>query len=85
MITTITSSNWPKSSAQYDGFRALSGDALFVQINHEKWRIQRKRLSPAFSPHVIDAQYACFAKHLTVSNSAGVNKIMLLLKVIHDP
>ena len=73
MITTITSSNWPKSSAQYDGFRPLSGDALFVQTNHEKWRMQRKRLAPAFQPNIIDAQYACFAKHLHVSKRPGVN------------
>ncbi|KAL9126809.1 MAG: hypothetical protein Q9217_004204 [Psora testacea] len=64
MITTIANSNWPKSSAQYDGFRPLSGDALFVQTNHEKWHIQRKRLAPAFQPQIIDAQYAGFAKHL---------------------
>lgn len=63
----------------------MSGDALFVQTNHEKWRIQRKRLAPAFQPNIIDAQYSCFAKHLTVSNSADANTIMLLLKVIHDP
>lgn len=85
MITTIANSNWPKSSAQYDGFRPLSGDALFVLTDHEKWRVQRKRLAPAFQPNVIDAQYACFAKHLTVSNNAGEKNIMLLLKVIRDP
>ena len=84
MITTIANSNWPKSSAQYDGFRPLSGDALFIQINHEKWRIQRKRLAPAFAPQIIEGQYACFAKHLAVSNSAGVNTIMLLLTIDHD-
>ncbi|KAL8994465.1 MAG: hypothetical protein Q9169_005574 [Polycauliona sp. 2 TL-2023] len=71
MITAITSSNWPKAGAQYEGFRPLSGDALFVQTNHEKWRTQRKRLAPAFAPNIIDAQYACFAKHLTASNNAG--------------
>ncbi|KAI4281959.1 MAG: hypothetical protein L6R38_003302 [Xanthoria sp. 2 TBL-2021] len=65
MITAITNSNWPKSSAQYEGFRPLSGDALFVQTNHEKWHMQRKRLAPAFQPQIIDAQYGCFAKHLT--------------------
>lgn len=82
MITTITSSNWPKSSAQYEGFRPLSGDALFVQIDHQKWHMQRKRLAPAFQPQIIDAQYDCFAKHLTVSKNAGVDIIMSLLKVI---
>ncbi|KAL8659388.1 MAG: hypothetical protein Q9226_000464 [Calogaya cf. arnoldii] len=65
MITTITTSNWPKSAAQYEGFKPLSGDALFVQTNHEKWHIQRKRLAPAFQPQIIEAQYGCFAKHLT--------------------
>jgi cholesterol 24-hydroxylase len=85
MITTISNTNWPKSAAQYDGFRPLSGDALFVQTNHEKWRVQRKRLAPAFSPHIIDAQYSSFAKHLTVSRSVDLNTIFLLLEVIHDP
>lgn len=84
MITAITNSNWPKSSAQYEGFRPLSGDALFVQTNHEKWHMQRKRLAPAFQPQIIDAQYGCFAKHLTVSSSAGVKTIVLLLTLIHD-
>ncbi|KAL8984153.1 MAG: hypothetical protein Q9205_001795 [Flavoplaca limonia] len=65
MINAITTSNWAKSAAQYDGFRPLSGDALFVQTNHEKWHMQRKRLAPAFQPQVIDAQYGAFAKHLT--------------------
>ncbi|KAL8812287.1 MAG: hypothetical protein Q9223_001156 [Gallowayella weberi] len=65
MITAITNSNWPKSAAQYDGFRPLSGDALFIQTDHEKWHMQRKRLAPAFQPNIIDAQYPCFAKHLT--------------------
>lgn len=64
MITTISNSNWQKASTQYDGFRPLSGDALFVQTNHDKWRIQRKRLAPAFQPNIIEGQYACFAKHL---------------------
>lgn len=74
MITTIANSNWPKSKTQYDGFRPLSGDALFVQTDHEKWRIQRKRLAPAFSPNIIEAQYDCFAKHLTVSDREGVTQ-----------
>ncbi|KAI6088749.1 cytochrome P450 46A1 [Hypoxylon rubiginosum] len=65
IITEITTLNWPKSSAQYAGFRPLSGDALFVQTNHEKWRIQSKRLAPAFQPHVIQAQRPCLAKHLS--------------------
>ncbi|KAL9599267.1 MAG: hypothetical protein Q9219_003969 [cf. Caloplaca sp. 3 TL-2023] len=65
MINTIANANWSKSAAQYDGFRPLSGDALFVQTNHEKWKMQRKRLAPAFQPQIIEAQYAAFAKHLT--------------------
>lgn len=84
MITAITNSNWPKSSAQYEGFRPLSGDALFVQTNHEKWHMQRKRLAPAFQPQIIDAQYGCFAKHLTVSSSAGVKTVVLLLTLIRN-
>lgn len=66
MIAKITTANWPKSSAQYDGFRPLNGDALFAQTNHEKWKIQRKRLAPAFQPQTIDSQYPYLKKHLSV-------------------
>ncbi|KAL8828564.1 MAG: hypothetical protein Q9191_002517 [Dirinaria sp. TL-2023a] len=85
MITTISNSNWQKAATQYDGFRPLSGDALFVQTNHDKWRIQRKRLAPAFQPNIIEGQYACFAKHLNVSSSKGLNTIASLLMFVHDP
>ncbi|KAI3324061.1 cytochrome P450 46A1 [Xylariaceae sp. AK1471] len=64
IIAEITTSNWPKSASQYDGFKPLDGDALFVQTNHERWRMQSKRLAPAFQPHVIQAQYPCLAKHI---------------------
>ncbi|CZS99106.1 uncharacterized protein RAG0_07577 [Rhynchosporium agropyri] len=64
MIFKITTANWPKSSLQYDGFQPLSGDALFVQTIHEIWRVQRKRVAPAFQPQVIDQQYSYVTKHL---------------------
>jgi cytochrome P450 len=67
MIAKIATANWPKSTQQYKGFRPLNGDALFVQTDHERWKVQRKRLAPAFQPSVINEQYPCFAKHLTVS------------------
>lgn len=71
VIIEITTSNWPKSSVQYDGFRPLSGDALFLQTNPHRWRIQRKRLAPAFQPNVIEAQYSSFSRHLWVSARSG--------------
>ncbi|XMA18427.1 hypothetical protein WAI453_011218 [Rhynchosporium graminicola] len=64
MIFKITTANWPKSSLQYDVFQPLSGDALFVQTIHEIWRVQRKRVAPAFQPQVIDQQYSYVTKHL---------------------
>jgi len=63
-IAEILTANWPKSESQYEGFRVLDGDALFVQTNHERWRMQSKRLAPAFQPHVVQAQYPCLAKHI---------------------
>ena len=67
MIMKIAMANWPKASIQYDGFKPLNGNALFVQLNHDRWRIQRKRLEPAFQHHVIRAQHEAFSKHLEVS------------------
>lgn len=52
---------------QYDGFKPLSGDALFVQTDKHRARIQRKHLNPAFQPRVIEAQYDSLSKHLKVS------------------
>lgn len=67
IIAEIATSNWPKSAAQYDGFKPLDGDALFVQTNQDRWRMQSKRLAPAFQPSVIQSQYPCLAKHIGVS------------------
>ncbi|KAI0977543.1 cytochrome P450 46A1 [Xylaria arbuscula] len=64
IVATIATANWPKSAAQYEGFRPLDGDALFLQTDLKKWRIQSKRLAPAFQPLVIQAQYPCLKKHL---------------------
>lgn len=64
IIAEIAISNWPKSAAQYDGFKPLDGDALFVQTNMARWKMQSKRLAPAFQPSVIQAQYPCLAKHI---------------------
>lgn len=87
MIAKITTANWPKSSAQYDGFRPLNGDALFVQTHHEKWKIQRKRLAPAFQPQTVDAQYPYFAKHLAnyieLLDSAAKNNTVVDISSLH--
>ncbi|KAI1189793.1 cytochrome P450 46A1 [Nemania serpens] len=64
IIAEIATSNWPKSAAQYDGFKPLDGDALFVQTNQDRWKMQSKRLAPAFQPNVIQSQYPCLAKHI---------------------
>ncbi|KAJ8119553.1 hypothetical protein ONZ43_g3518 [Nemania bipapillata] len=64
IIAEIATSNWPKSAAQYDGFKPLDGDALFVQTNQDRWKMQSKRLAPAFQPSVIQSQYPCLAKHI---------------------
>ncbi|KAI0452983.1 cytochrome P450 46A1 [Xylaria acuta] len=64
IIAEIATSNWPKSAAQYDGFKPLDGDALFVQTNQDRWRMQSKRLAPAFQPNVIQSQYPCLARHI---------------------
>ncbi|KAI1435478.1 cytochrome P450 46A1 [Xylaria sp. CBS 124048] len=64
MIAEIATTNWPKSEAQYEGFRPLDGDALFVQTNQERWKMQSKRLAPAFQPSVIQSQYGALAKHI---------------------
>lgn len=66
IIAKIATANWPKSEAQYAGFRPLDGDALFLQTDMEKWRMQSKRLAPAFQPKVVREQYPFFAKHLKV-------------------
>lgn len=66
IIAEISTSNWPKSAAQYDGFKPLDGDALFVQTNQDRWKMQSKRLAPAFQPNVIKSQYPCLAKHIGV-------------------
>ncbi|KAI2636845.1 cytochrome P450 46A1 [Xylaria nigripes] len=64
MIAEIATANWQKAEAQYDGFRPLDGDALFVQTNLERWKMQSKRLAPAFQPSVIASQYTSLAKHI---------------------
>ncbi|KAI0973388.1 cytochrome P450 46A1 [Xylaria arbuscula] len=64
LVAEIATSNWPKSAAQYDGFKPLDGDALFVQTNQERWKMQSKRLAPAFQPSVIAQQYPCLAGHI---------------------
>ncbi|KAI0864078.1 cytochrome P450 46A1 [Xylaria cubensis] len=64
IIAEIATTNWPKSAAQYDGFKPLDGDALFITSNHDKWRMQSKRLAPAFQPNVIAQQYSCLAGHI---------------------
>ncbi|TGJ80719.1 hypothetical protein E0Z10_g8043 [Xylaria hypoxylon] len=64
LIAKIATQNWPKSASQYDGFKPLDGDALFVQTNQERWKMQSKRLAPAFQPNVIQSQYPCLAGHI---------------------
>lgn len=50
-----------------------------MQTNHEKWRIQSKRLAPAFQPHVIQAQRPCLAKHLSVGLDVTPNLVGALI------
>ncbi|KAI0483738.1 cytochrome P450 46A1 [Xylaria cf. heliscus] len=81
IIAEIATSNWPKSAAQYDGFKPLDGDALFVQTNQDRWRIQSKRLAPAFQPGVIQSQYPCLARHIgnyvrKLDNAAQTNSVI---------
>ncbi|KAF3761346.1 cytochrome P450 [Cryphonectria parasitica EP155] len=65
MIHTIATENWEKASSQYEGFRPLSGDALFMPKAHTKWLRQRKSLSPAFGPQVIRMQYPTLRRYIT--------------------
>ncbi|KAG9377140.1 CypX Cytochrome P450 [Pyrenophora tritici-repentis] len=48
LISKIANQNWPKAPAQYEGFKPLSGSALFAQMDHTRWHSQRKALAPAF-------------------------------------
>ncbi|OTB01256.1 hypothetical protein M426DRAFT_75321 [Hypoxylon sp. CI-4A] len=64
IISEIATTNWPKSETQYEGFRPLDGDALFVQTDTERWKMQSKRLAPAFQPHIIQGQYGSLKKHI---------------------
>ena len=74
MISKIMMADWPKAPEQYAGFKPLHGDALFVQLNKERWRLQRKRLELAFQHHVIRAQHEAFSQHLEVSAPIQVFK-----------
>ncbi|KAH8164510.1 hypothetical protein CIB48_g3746 [Xylaria polymorpha] len=81
IIAEIATANWPKSAAQYDGFKPLDGDALFVQTNQHRWRMQSKRLAPAFQPNVIQSQYPCLANHIgnyvrQLDNAAKTNSVI---------
>ncbi|THG99701.1 hypothetical protein EW026_g2692 [Hermanssonia centrifuga] len=64
LIAQIANENWPKSPAQYDGFKPLSGDALFAQMDQMRWKHQRKSLAPAFQPQTINSQYDKLEKYL---------------------
>lgn len=66
MIAKIANSNWPKAYAQYEGFKPLSGNALFAQMDHTRWARQRKSLAPAFGPGVVNAQFLSLRKYLIV-------------------
>lgn len=69
MVAKILNSNWPKAPGQYEGFKPLSGSALFAQMDHQRWHVQRKALAPAFGPGVINAQVKSLNKYLKVSES----------------
>jgi hypothetical protein len=67
MISKIANRNWPKAPGQYEGFKPLSGSALFAQMDHQRWHVQRKALAPAFGPGVINGQVKSLNKYLKVS------------------
>ncbi|KAL1639396.1 hypothetical protein SLS58_007977 [Diplodia intermedia] len=65
LVSKIANQNWPKAPAQYEGFKPLSGNALFAQMDHTRWHRQRKALAPAFGPAVVNAQFPSLRKYLT--------------------
>ncbi|KAB2571925.1 cytochrome P450 46A1 [Lasiodiplodia theobromae] len=65
LVSKIANQNWPKAPAQYEGFKPLSGSALFAQMDHTRWHRQRKALAPAFGPAVVNAQFPSLRKYLT--------------------
>ncbi|KAI0553204.1 cytochrome P450 46A1 [Xylaria curta] len=83
IIAEIATSNWPKSAAQYDGFKPLDGDAVFIISNHEKWRMQSKRLQPAFQPNNYMRQLDRAAQTNSVIDLSSLN-ILLSLDFIGD-
>ncbi len=67
IVAAIANANWPKAESQYEGFRCLSGNALFMPKAHGQWLRHRKSLSPAFGPQNIKMQYPVLVKYLTVN------------------
>ncbi|KZV76178.1 cytochrome P450 46A1 [Peniophora sp. CONT] len=64
LVAKIANSNWAKFPPQYAGFKPLSGDALFAQMDPARWKIQRRALAPAFQQRTIDAQYGALRGYL---------------------
>ncbi|TLD37843.1 cytochrome P450 46A1 [Venturia nashicola] len=64
IIARILNANWPKAAVQYEGFKPLSGNALFTQMDHQRWHKQRKSLSPAFGPGVVNTQLSSLQRYL---------------------
>ncbi|KAI1161516.1 cytochrome P450 46A1 [Nemania serpens] len=81
MVAKIANCNWPKAPGQYEGFKPLSGSALFAQMDHQRWHVQRKALSPAFGPGVINGQVKSLNKYLksyrdTLGRAAATGEVL---------
>ncbi|KAI1507754.1 CypX, Cytochrome P450 [Pyrenophora tritici-repentis] len=87
LISKIANQNWPKAPAQYEGFKPLSGSALFAQMDHTRWHSQRKALAPAFGPAVVNAQFSSLARYLTqfveILDNAALNSRVLDISLLN--
>ncbi|CAF1534008.1 unnamed protein product [Adineta steineri] len=66
VIKFICSKNYPKDEKVYTGFKYLSGDGLFAQLNQELWKKQRRALAPAFSHANVRHQHYIMQKYMSV-------------------
>lgn len=89
LVAKIANSNWPKFPRQYAGFKPLSGDALFAQMNPARWKQQRHALAPAFQQHTIDAQYGSlrgylrqFTAQLDAASTAGATSDLSSMHIL---
>ena len=66
VINHICLKNYPKDQKVYDGFKFLSGDGLFSQLNQALWKRQRQALAPAFSHQNVRHQHYIMQKYMNV-------------------